>query len=258
MTVFALIFQDLEYYLVLLNYSLNLSKIQFCSILWDESLTRDLMTCFKLHAYARELRWSISTTVNICSRLQYMRNVTNTLQSMRCTKAKHLYWLIYESFQEVHVHLRFKQSCKIDNRRKETQKYRSIQARMKHRSTTSNKTIKRYLNFKYREKLQNNDKRMSHESIHWAEININKSRRNQTKQFLLLDLWSFKKEWKDWEYNRLQKSWSMRSKRKHMTMIYRLLETELRWYWMIAEDTALIQVRIYEHSHSKAQLENSS
>ncbi len=47
----------------------------------------------------------------------------------------------------------------------------------------------------------------------------------------------------------------MRSKREHMAMVYRLLETGLRWYWMIAEDTALIQARIYEHSHSKAQLE---
>ncbi len=188
MTVFALIFQDLEYYLVLLNYSLDLSKIQFCSILWDESLTRDLMTCFKLHACARELRWSISTTVNICSRLQYMRNVTNALRSTRCTKAKHLYWLIYESFRELHVHLRFKQSCKVGNRCKETQKYRSIQARMKHRSTTSNKTIKRYSDFEYRKKLQNNDKRMSHESIRWAEINTNESQRDQMKQFLLLDL----------------------------------------------------------------------
>lgn len=216
------------------------------------------MTCFKLHACARELRWSISTTVNICSWLQYMRNVTNALRSTRCTKAKHLYWLIYESFRELHVHLRFKQSCKVGNRRKETQKYRSIQARMKHRSTTSNKTIKRYSDFEYRKKLQNNDKRMSHESIRWAEINTNESQRDQMKQFLLLDLWSFKKEWKDWEYNRLQKSWSMRSKRKHMTMIYQLLETELRWYWMIAEDTALIQARIYEHSHSKAQLESLS
>lgn len=36
---------------------------------------------------------------------------------------------------------------------------------MKHRSTTSNKTIKGYPDFEYREKLQNNDKRMSHESI---------------------------------------------------------------------------------------------
>ncbi len=188
MTVFALIFRDLEYYLVLLNYSLDLSKIQFCSILWNESLTRDLMTCFKLHACARRLRRLISTTVDICSRLQYTRNITNALRSMWCTKTKHLYWLIYESFWEVHVHLRFKQSCKIDNRCKETQKYRSIQARMKHRSTTSNKTIKRYSNFEYREKLQNNNKRMSHESIRWAEINTNESRRDQMKQSLLLNL----------------------------------------------------------------------
>lgn len=213
------------------------------------------MTCSKLHACARGLRQSISTTVGICPRLQYTRNVTDALRSTRCTKAKHLYWLIYEPFRGVHVHLRFKQSCKVGNRRKETQKYKSIQARMKHRSTTSNKTIKRYPDFEYREKLQNNDKRMSHESIRWAEINTNEPQRGQMEQSLLLGLWSSKKGWKGWGYNRPQKPWSMRSKREHMAMVYRLLETGLRWYWMIAEDTALIQARIYEHSHSKAQLE---
>jgi len=173
-----------------------------------------------LHACARELRRSISTTIDICSRLQYTRNVTNALRSTRCTKVKHLYWLIYGSFQGVHVHLRFKQSYKVGNRREETRKYRSIQARIKHRSTTSNKTIKGYLDFEYMKKLQNNDKRMSHESIRWAEINTNESQRDQMKQSLLLGLWSFKKGWKDWGYNRSQKPWSMRSKRERMAMIY--------------------------------------
>ena len=62
-----------------------------------------------------------------------------------------------------------------------------------------------------------------------------------------------------------QESRSMRSKRENITMSYQLLKTELRWYWMIAEDTSRSHTldcmnfhhSSFSHSESESSRENN-